>query len=118
MDVMDLTEIGKTLLDFPETWKEYLPDGTTAVYKTGDKDSGGKIFALVAEKTKPLQVTLKSDSQLSMTLREKFETVLAANNLNKKYWNTIILTGQLPTEDLKSLMIISYKMAHDEIISV
>ena len=111
---MTAPEIEKILLNFPDTHKEYLPDETTAVYKVGEHGAEGKIYALVTEKSKPLQISLKCDSQLAVTLRLKFETVLPALDMNKKYWNKIILTGQLPDEDVTSLIILSYNMVRGE----
>jgi len=76
-----------------------------AVYKVGDK-----MFALISEDKKPLQISLKCDPQLAITLREKYETVLEGYHLNKKHWNTILLTGQLPWEEIQGLILHSYNL--------
>ena len=105
-------EIEEYLLSFPNTWLDFPFDETTAVYKIGHKETGeGKMFALIAVNKNPLRISLKCDPLLSVTLREKFETVMPGYHLNKKHWNTIILTGQVPDEDLKSLISISYNLA-------
>ena len=55
----------------------------------------------------PLQLSLKCDPLLSKTLREKYESVMPGQHLNKKHWNTLLLTGQLTwdeVQDAKKLM--------------
>jgi predicted DNA-binding protein (MmcQ/YjbR family) len=83
-------------LDYP------FGDGV-AVYKAGDK-----MFALIAEKSDPVNLSLKCDPQLAKLLREKYETVMEGYHLNKKHWNTLLLTGQLPWEEVQALILHSY----------
>lgn len=80
------------------------------VYKT----SNDKMFALMTKDKKPLRLSLRCDPLLSEKLREEYETVLPGQNLNKKNWNTILCTGQVADEDLKSLIILSYNLANDD----
>ncbi len=80
-----------------------------AVYKVKDK-----MFALISEETEPLRISLKCDPQLAVILREKYETVLEGYHLNKKHWNTIILTGQLPGEEIQGLIVHSYNLVSGE----
>jgi len=76
-----------------------------AVYKVADK-----MFALIAEKTSPLRVSLKCDPSLAETLRAKYESVLPGYHLNKRHWNTLILSGQLPEEEVLGLIDHSYHL--------
>ena len=69
-----------------------------------------KMFALVRENKTPVQISLKCDPLLAETLREKYETVLPGYHLNKKHWNTILLTGQLSWEEVKDLIRHSYNL--------
>ena len=98
-------EIEKYLLSLPGAELDYPFGPEVAVYKAGDK-----MFALVREKTEPLQLSLKCDPQLAEILRAKYETVLAGYHLNKKHWNTILVTGQLPWEEVKGLIDHSYQL--------
>jgi predicted DNA-binding protein (MmcQ/YjbR family) len=77
----------------------------TAVYKVKDK-----MFALVTENKMPVQISLKCDPLLAETLRQKYETVMPGYHLNKKHWNTIVLTGQLPWEEVQGLIRLSYDL--------
>ena len=69
-----------------------------------------KMFALIQERKNPVRISLKCDPKLAVLLREKYETVLEGYHLNKKHWNTIILTGQLPWEELQGLIRHSYDL--------
>lgn len=69
-----------------------------------------KMFALVTEKKLPVQISLKCDPLLAETLRQKYETVLPGYHLNKKHWNTILLTGQLNWDEIKDLIDHSYAL--------
>lgn len=76
-----------------------------AVYKVKDK-----MFALVTEKSDPVRISLKCDPLLAETLRTKYETVMPGYHLNKKHWNTIILSGQLSWEEIQPLIRLSYDL--------
>ncbi len=69
-----------------------------------------KMFALIPEGKDPIRISLKCDPELAKLLREKYETVLEGYHLNKKHWNTIILTGQLPWEEIQVLIRHSYDL--------
>lgn len=106
-------ELEEYLLSLPGAWLDYPFGEGTAVYKVGHKDVPGeqeKMFAIIAEDSKPLRVSLKCDPQLAIVLRDKYETVVPGYHLNKKHWNTIICTGQLGDEDIKDLVRLSYRL--------
>jgi predicted DNA-binding protein (MmcQ/YjbR family) len=104
-------ELEEYILSFPNTWLDYPFGEGTAVYKVGHKDQGeGKIYAIIAEGSKPLQVSLKCDPQLAVVLREKYETVTPGYHLNKKHWNTIICTGQIPDDEIFDFVRLSYNV--------
>jgi predicted DNA-binding protein (MmcQ/YjbR family) len=94
------------LLNMPGAKLDYPFGENTAVYKANDK-----MFALVAEKSSPVQLSLKCDPLLAETLREKYETVMPGYHLNKKHWNTIVLSGQLSLEEVQDLIKLSYNLA-------
>lgn len=100
------------ILSLPGVWLDHPFGEGVAVYKFGqDDDSAGKIVAIVQEGSKPLRVSLKCDPLLAKNLREKYETVLPGENLNKKYWNTIICSGQLTDDEVFDLARLSYELA-------
>ena len=104
-------ELEDYLLSFSNAWLDYPFGEGTAVYKVGHKDTGeNKIFAIIAEGSKPLRVSLKCDPLLARNLREKYESVLPSYHLNKKHWNTIICSGQLTDDEIKDLARLSYRL--------
>lgn len=104
-------ELENYLLSFNNTWLDFPFGEGTSVYKIGDKEAGeGKMFAVIADGSKPLRVSLKCDPILAETLREKYETVVPGYHLNKKHWNTIICSGQLSDEEIKDLAHLSYQL--------
>jgi len=108
---MNHKEVEEFLLSMPNAWLDYPFGKEVAVYKVGHKETGdGKMFALVAEGSEPVRISLKCDPQLAKLLREKYETVMEGYHLNKKHWNTILLTGQLPWEDVQGLIRLSYNL--------
>ena len=107
-------EVETYLLSMPNARLDYPFGEDVAVYKIGTPPDGGKMFALIAEKTNPVRISLKCDPLLAVTLREKYETVLEGYHLNKKHWNTIILTGQLPWEEVQGLIRHSYDLVVGE----
>lgn len=93
----------------PNSRLDYPFGEGVAVYKV-PVDGEDKMFAIIAEDKQPLTVSLKCDPQLAEILREKYETVLPGYHLNKKHWNTILLTGQLPWEEVQGLILHSYNL--------
>lgn len=89
----------------PNAKLEYPFGKEVAVYKAKDK-----MFALIAEKSDPVRLSLKCDPLLADTLRAKYETVMPGYHLNKKHWNTIVLTGQLSWDEVKDLIKHSYEL--------
>jgi len=104
-------ELEEYLLSFPNAWLDFPFGEGTSVYKVGHKETGeGKMFAIIADGSKPLRVSLKCDPLLAETLRERYETILPGYHLNKKHWNTIICSGQLSDEEIKDFVVLSYRL--------
>ncbi len=102
-------EIEEYILSMPNARLDYPFGEGVAVYKAGAEDDA-KMFAIIQEDASPVRVSLKCDPQLAEGLREKYETVLAGYHLNKKHWNTIICTGQVPLDELQDLVRLSYRL--------
>ncbi len=102
---MDHKSIETYILSMPNARLDYPFGKDVAVYKVGDK-----MFALIAEGTDPLRLSLKCDPQLAKLLREKYETIMEGYHLNKKHWNTMLLTGQVPEDEVHDLIRHSYEL--------
>lgn len=98
-------QLEELVLAQPHAKLDYPFGKDVAVYKVKDK-----MFALIAEGSNPVRISLKCDPDLALMLREKYESVLPGYHLNKKHWNTIICSGQLGEEELKDLIVHSYTL--------
>jgi predicted DNA-binding protein (MmcQ/YjbR family) len=104
-------EIEEYLLSFPNTWLDFPFGEETSVYKIGHKETKeGKMFALIQNDSNPLKLSLKCDPQLAEVLRDKYETVIPGYHLNKKHWNTILCTGQVPEDEIHDFIRLSYNL--------
>ncbi|MCZ1018769.1 MmcQ/YjbR family DNA-binding protein [Streptomyces noursei] len=71
---------------------------------------GGKIFALTSLDVAPLTVSLKCDPELARRLRAAHPEVIPGYHLNKRHWNTVSLTGDLPDRMVRELIEDSYDL--------
>lgn len=108
---MDHAAVEAMVKALPHVMLDYPFGEGVAVYKIGD--SSGKMFALIQEGSTPVRLSLKCDPQLAELLREKYETVVPGYHLNKKHWNTIICSGQVPADELKDLIRHAYELVKD-----
>lgn len=102
---MDHKTVEEYVLSMPNAELDYPFGEDVAVYKVNDK-----MFALIPESSNPLRISLKCDPKLAEVLREKYETVMEGYHLNKKHWNTIVLSGQLDWEEVQALIRHSYDL--------
>jgi predicted DNA-binding protein (MmcQ/YjbR family) len=103
MMAMNQKTVEDYILSLPNAVRDYPFGESVAVYKVDDK-----MFALMQESKMPVQVSLKCDPLLSKILRDKYESVMPGHHLNKKHWNTIVLTGQLSWPEVQDLIRHSY----------
>lgn len=113
IDSLDHQTVEDYILSMPNATRDYPFGPDVVVYKAGADTSGenGKMFALVAEGSQPLRLSLKCDPQLATLLRDKYETVMPGYHLNKKHWNTLLLTGQVGWDEVQDLIRHSYILA-------
>lgn len=102
---MDHKTVEDYILSMPNASRQYPFGEEVAVYKVKEK-----MFALIAENSSPVRLSLKCDPQLSVVLREKYESVMPGYHLNKKHWNTIVLSDQLNWEEIQGLIRLSYDL--------
>jgi predicted DNA-binding protein (MmcQ/YjbR family) len=102
---MDHKTVEEYILSMPNARLDYPFGEGVAVYKVDDK-----MFALIREKKDPIQLSLKCDPELSKLLRDKYDEVMPGYHLNKKHWNTMVLTGQLMWPEVQDLIRHSYNL--------
>ncbi|WP_020670825.1 MmcQ/YjbR family DNA-binding protein [Amycolatopsis nigrescens] len=100
---MSPEQIAAFALDFPEVTEEQ-PFGPGAdVYKVA-----GKVFVILTPNEDPPRVTLKCEPSLALHLRGQYEAVSAGYHVDKKHWNTVLLDGTVPPDQLEEMVEHSY----------
>jgi predicted DNA-binding protein (MmcQ/YjbR family) len=88
--------------------------GTTEEFPFGEEVSvfkvAGKMFALSALSSRPLQVSLKCEPELADALRRTHDSIRPGYHLNKRHWNTVIIDGSLPDAAIRDMIEDSYDL--------
>jgi len=85
---------------------EELPFGPdTLVFKVM-----GKVFLLTSLDGTPLSFNVKCDPEKAEELRSDYHDVLPGYHMNKKHWNTILVTGSIPSDLLFAWIKDSYDL--------
>ena len=102
---MNVEDIRDYALSLPET-EEGMPFGeTVVVFRTA-----GKIFLLLSLNDEPLQFNVKCDPDRALELRESYDAIIPGFHMNKKHWNTVIVSGKLSNTFLKEQILHSYHL--------
>ena len=72
-----------------------------------------KAFLWIYEKDGVINLNVKVDPQWRDFWRQTYKSVLAGYHQNKEHWNTIILDGNVPDEDVKRMIAESYDIITD-----
>ena len=78
----------------------------TSVYSVG-----GVAYAYLQTDKQLWRLSLRSEAELAKLLRSKYEEVLPGQKLNPRVWNTVVLSGQLSTDEVIALIDHSYQLA-------
>jgi predicted DNA-binding protein (MmcQ/YjbR family) len=89
----------------PGAAEDYPFGDEVAVFKVA-----GKLFALVPLGAEPASVSLKCDPDLADDLRSRYEAITPGYHLNKRHWNTVVLDGSVPEEQVLELIDHSYEL--------
>lgn len=89
---------------FTEEGFPFGPD--TLVFKVG-----GKIYLLVSLDVHPLRFNVKCDPEQAIELRADFpNSIFPGYHMNKKHWNTVCCTGEVPLKLLLEMIDKSYSL--------
>ena len=97
-------------LERPGAVEEFPFGPTTSVFKVG-----GKMFALSALKSRPLEVSVKCEPELAEMLRAGNRAIRPGYHLNKRHWITITLDGSIPDRMVRDLVEDSYDLVVDSL---
>ena len=100
-------ELRKHFLSLSGAWEDLPFDFVTPVYKVGNK-----MFGLLSTEENPPRVNLKCDPALALMLRERYPAVLPGYHMNKQHWNTVIVDGSIPDDDIRKMVEHSYELVY------
>lgn len=109
---MTRQELVDYCLTFPAAYEDYPFD------KIADDNpwtvmrhlTNKKSFALIFERHGKLCVNLKCKPLEADFLRQAYEAVIPGFHMNKEHWNTVVLGGDVPEEELKWMIGQSYDL--------
>ena len=98
-------------LSFPDTYMEapFREQNWQLVRVKGSK----KAFLWTYEKDGFINLNVKVDPDWRDMWRRAYDSVIPAYHQNKEHWNTIILDGSIPDEEIKKMIAISYDLITD-----
>ena len=104
----DAIEFG---LSFPDTYMDtpFRDNNWQLVREKKNK----KAFLWVYEKDGHININLKADPEWRDFWRRTYKSVIPAYHQNKEHWNTVILDGSVPDEDIKRMIAESYDLVTD-----
>lgn len=114
---MNRQELIEYCLTFPGAYEDYPFDdikdeNATAVMRhRGNKKS----FAHINRHNGQLYLNLKCDPFEADFLRQAFKDEIPAYHQNKQYWNTIIMGGDVPEEEIKRQIINSFDLTKPKV---
>lgn len=94
-------------LTYAGVYEDYpFDDQWTAIRCRGN----GKTFAFLYERQGRVWINLKSAPELSDFFRKVYPAVLPAYHMNKLHWNSVILDGTVPDEEIRGMISHSYEL--------
>lgn len=73
-----------------------------------------KVFAWIYCRNGELCINLKCAPEWTEFWRNAYPGVLPGYHLNKKYWNTVVMNGTVPEEEVKRMIGESYDLTREE----
>ena len=97
-------------LSFGGVIEDYPFDGGNREWTAMRHEKNQKIFALITERLGNVWINVKQDPEKSVFLRQMFPSVIPAFHMNKTHWNSVILDGSIPREDICRMVAESYEL--------
>lgn len=101
---MNIEELREYCISKPGVTESFPFDEVTLVFKVMDK-----MFALTGL-NEELRVNLKCDPEKAIELRQQYSCVLPGYHMSKKHWNTVVIDGSVPRQQLHDWIDDSYNI--------
>lgn len=108
MNRKELLEYG---LSFPGTYQDapfHDPNWQLVRVKKNKR-----VFLWTYERNGYLNINVKVNPEWRDFWREAFDAVIPGYHQNKEHWNTVIIDGSVPDEDVKRMIAESYDLVKD-----
>jgi predicted DNA-binding protein (MmcQ/YjbR family) len=69
-----------------------------------------KMFALISSTESKTVLSLKCDPFLAQDFRQRYPSITSGYHLHKKHWNSVVLNGSVPEEEIKWMIDHSYEL--------
>ncbi len=104
-------EILKFGLSFPDTYQDapFHDANWQLVRYKGNK----KAFLWTYERNGYINLNVKAEPDKAFFWRDVYPSVIPGYHQNKEHWNTIILDGSIPEQDIKLMIAESYDLISD-----
>jgi predicted DNA-binding protein (MmcQ/YjbR family) len=89
----------------PGSVEDYPFGDGVAVYKVA-----GRMFALMPVAEEPPSISVKCDPDLADSLRDRYAAITPGYHLNKRHWNTVVLDGSVPADEILDFIDHSYDL--------
>ena len=100
-------------LSFPEAVEDFPFNSDIPVFKIKSK-----MFGFLRYKEGVGHINLKCNPEEAMVMRDIFESVIPGYHMNKEHWNTVILDGTVPREEIESMIDTSYALVVQNLTKV
>ena len=99
-------------LTYPDSYEDYPFDDSidAGAWTVMRHKTNTKSFALIYERNGKLCVNLKCDPFEADFMRKAYKDVTPGWHMNKEHWNTIMLGGDVPEDELKFMIKRSYDL--------
>lgn len=100
-------------LEFTAVYEDYPFEDTnwTLMRHKANK----KVFAWIFERNGCMWMNLKGKPEWCDFMRQVHKSVVPAYHLNKTHWNSVILDGTVPDDEIKAMIDVSYNLTRPKI---
>ena len=109
---MTRDELINFCLSFPSVYEDYPFDDIIdeSAWSVMRLRTSKKSFAFIYQRNGKLYVNLKCEPFEADFLRQAFSDITPAYHMNKTHWNTIMLGGDVPDDELRWMVERSYDL--------